>query len=89
MFEPVGYAEIGAKLKLEPETIRKYRRRYEDFPVPVMLKSGPVWNWPVVAEWCASHHRPNVIDRMAQRNGRTYEEEIAAFKAGRAKGEQG
>lgn len=53
MDQLVGTAEIAQRLHVaHPETVHAWRRRYEDFPSPVVqLRIGMVWAWPDVRDW--------------------------------------
>ncbi len=47
-----GYIEISSWCATSRAAVTIWRKRYEDFPKPVMeLKIGPVWWWPEVARW--------------------------------------
>jgi len=51
----VSVSEIAARTGRSVHTIQSWRRRYRDFPRPlVQLAAGPVWAWPAVSEWIAS-----------------------------------
>jgi len=49
----VGAAEIAERLGLKrPHLVHDWRRRHEDFPIPVAeLSMGLVWAWPDVEAW--------------------------------------
>jgi predicted DNA-binding transcriptional regulator AlpA len=49
----VGAAEIAARLGLSrPQIVHTWRRRYPDFPEPVLvLDMGHLWYWPAVEAW--------------------------------------
>ena len=49
----VGTAEIADRLGLARyETVHNWRRRYPDFPEPVVqLRQAFVWAWPDVEAW--------------------------------------
>ena len=55
----VGAAEIAERLGLASSSVvRDWRRRYADFPSPVLtLRMGPVWHWPDVASWATETGR--------------------------------
>jgi hypothetical protein len=55
----VGSAEIAERLGLASSSVvRDWRRRYADFPPPVLtLRMGPVWHWPDVAAWATETGR--------------------------------
>ena len=55
----VGAAEIAERLGLASSSVvRDWRRRYADFPSPVLtLRMGPVWHWPDVAAWATETGR--------------------------------
>ena len=51
----VSVSEIAARAGRSVHTIQSWRRRYRDFPKPlVQLAAGPVWAWPAVGAWIAS-----------------------------------
>jgi len=52
----VGSAEIAERLGLARlETVHNWRRRYDDFPEPiVVLASVMLWYWPDVERWADS-----------------------------------
>jgi len=51
----VSVSEIAARAGRSVHTIQSWRRRYGDFPKPlVQLAAGPVWAWPAVGAWIAS-----------------------------------
>jgi len=51
----VSVAEIAARTGRSVHTVQSWRRRYRDFPKPlVQLAAGPVWAWPAVGAWIAS-----------------------------------
>ena len=51
----VSVSEIAARTGHSVHTVQSWRRRYRDFPKPlVQLAAGPVWAWPAVSEWIAS-----------------------------------
>lgn len=69
----VSVAEISARAGRPVNTVQSWRRRYADFPVPVVqLAAGPIWSWPQIAEWISGRplrrvasnaragHRPRV-----------------------------
>ncbi len=60
-FEPVGAQEIADRASVEKDTIWKWRKRYADFPEPIQLAMGPVWEWCDVAEWVERHRRPTLL----------------------------
>lgn len=48
----VGLSEIAERVKLSPQAVINWRKRYEDFPTPVAtLKAGPVYRWSDIATW--------------------------------------
>lgn len=55
----VGAAEIAERLGLASSSVvRDWRRRYADFPTPVLtLRMGPVWRWPDVEAWATATGR--------------------------------
>ena len=55
----VGAAEIAERLGLaQVQTVHTWRRRYDDFPVPVArLKQALIWSWPDVEAWARATHR--------------------------------
>jgi len=54
-FDPVGAQEIAERAGVQRDTVWKWRRRYADFPKPVMLNMGPVWEWAAVEQWVQAH----------------------------------
>lgn len=61
IFDPVGAQEIAERAGVQRDTVWKWRQRHPDFPQPVTLNMGPVWQWPEVAHWIA--HRANEAER--------------------------
>ena len=59
MDQLVGATEIADRLGLKlPQTVRDWRRRYDDFPQPVAtLAMGHVWHWPDVERWARATGR--------------------------------
>lgn len=55
----VGASEIAARLGVKDAgTVHSWRRRYPEFPQPVLkLDMGLVWNWPDVERWARSTGR--------------------------------
>jgi hypothetical protein len=53
----VGYAEIAARLDVEATTVKMWRRRHADFPVPLPVRSGPVFDWEAVRAWAEATGR--------------------------------
>ena len=55
----VGAAELAARLGVSrPQVIHTWRRRYPDFPQPVLeLDMGLIWFWPDVERWARSTGR--------------------------------
>jgi hypothetical protein len=49
----VGTAEIAERFGLShPQNVHAWRRRYTDFPKPVVaLKRVLLWRWPDVERW--------------------------------------
>jgi hypothetical protein len=49
----VGAPEIAARLGIRhAETVHAWRRRYRDFPAPVVtLRKVMLWHWPAVERW--------------------------------------
>jgi hypothetical protein len=49
----VGAAEIARRLDVRrPQVVHTWRRRFPDFPEPVVrLDVGLVWYWPDVERW--------------------------------------
>jgi len=49
----VGAAEIARRLHVRrPQVVHTWRRRFPDFPEPVVrLDLGLVWYWPDVERW--------------------------------------
>jgi hypothetical protein len=55
----VGAAEIAERLELShPQTVHLWRRRYPDFPDPIVeLRQGLVWAWSDVERWARRTYR--------------------------------
>jgi glutathione-regulated potassium-efflux system ancillary protein KefG len=55
----VGAAEIADRLNIaHAETIHTWRRRYPDFPQPVVdLQRAVLWSWPDVEAWAKATGR--------------------------------
>ena len=55
----VGAAEIAERLgRGSASLIHDWRRRYDDFPPPVLqLRQGHVWHWPDVEAWARATGR--------------------------------
>jgi hypothetical protein len=55
----VGAAEIADRLDIaHAETIHTWRRRYPDFPQPVVdLQRAVLWSWPDVKAWAKATGR--------------------------------
>ena len=48
----VGATEIGQRLGVRRQLVNEWRRRYPDFPDPVVRLTGVnVWVWPDVEDW--------------------------------------
>ena len=50
--EPVGLAEIAQRLRVQRDTVDKWRAR-NLLPEPTWPSVGgrPAWNWPVIETW--------------------------------------
>jgi hypothetical protein len=55
----VGAAEIADRLNVShAETVHAWRRRYPDFPQPVVhLQRAVLWSWPDVEAWAKATGR--------------------------------
>ena len=55
----VGAAEIATRLGVSrPQVVHTWRRRYDDFPEPVLiLDMGLIWYWPDVERWATASGR--------------------------------
>lgn len=55
----VGAAEIAERVGANSvQTVHSWRRRYEDFPSPVVvLRQAMVWHWPDVERWARATGR--------------------------------
>lgn len=55
----VGTAEIAARLNVgRTSVVHDWRRRYPDFPQPVLeLRMGQLWLWPAVESWARATGR--------------------------------
>jgi predicted DNA-binding transcriptional regulator AlpA len=49
--DPVGAGEIAKRAGVVKATVWSWQKRHSDFPVPVQLEMGPVWDWVEVAAW--------------------------------------
>jgi hypothetical protein len=56
----VSRAEIAARLGLSSsEAVRSWRKRYGDFPEPVVKLAGiHIYAWPDIERWAAAADRP-------------------------------
>ena len=55
--DPVGVAEIAARLGVERQTVDKWRTR-KILPAPTWTVGGrPAWSWPVVEGWAKESGR--------------------------------
>jgi predicted DNA-binding transcriptional regulator AlpA len=66
-FDPVGAQEIAERAGVQRDTVWKWRRRYPDFPAPVTLNMGPVWDWPDVARWLGQRAEDAAREAEAER----------------------
>ena len=50
--DPVGISEIAERHGTTPGTIRSWRHRHPDFPLPIAeLAMGPLFDWREVETW--------------------------------------
>lgn len=49
--DPVGAGEIARRAGVVKATVWSWQKRHSDFPAPVQLEMGPVWDWAEVAAW--------------------------------------
>ena len=56
--DPVGAADIAARLGVKPVTVRQWQARYITFPAPRWHVNGQAaWDWPDVEAWAATTGR--------------------------------
>ena len=56
MADIVGLSEIAERVHVEVGTVRQWRKRYDDFPEPLLvLRMGNLYLWPEVEEWVHRH----------------------------------
>ena len=66
----VGLIEIAMRAGVQRPAVSMWRKRHEDFPVPVAeLKVGPVFWWPDVAAWLRASGREVDADWSAEQIG--------------------
>lgn len=53
----VDLTAIAEMANTTPGTVRSWRYRHPDFPQPVQLAVGPVWQRPDVEAWLAGRKR--------------------------------
>lgn len=49
--DPVGAGEIAQRAGVAKATVWSWQKRHQDFPAPVQLEMGPVWDWADVEAW--------------------------------------
>lgn len=49
--DPVGAGEIAHRAGVAKATVWSWQKRHSDFPAPVQLLMGPVWDWAEVEAW--------------------------------------
>jgi predicted DNA-binding transcriptional regulator AlpA len=49
--DPVGAGEIARRAGVVKATVWSWQKRHSDFPAPVQLEMGPVWDWADVEAW--------------------------------------
>jgi predicted DNA-binding transcriptional regulator AlpA len=49
--DPVGAGEIAKRAGVVKATVWSWQKRHSDFPAPVQLEMGPVWDWAEVDAW--------------------------------------
>lgn len=65
----VGVPEISRRANVQTDTVRKWRQRYDDFPVPLTnLGAGPVWSWVALDRWLGTHQHARRVDVAARSN---------------------
>jgi predicted DNA-binding transcriptional regulator AlpA len=47
----VGAGEIAQRAGVAKATVWSWQKRHSDFPAPVQLEMGPVWDWAEVEAW--------------------------------------
>ena len=60
--DPVGAGEIAQRAGVVKATVWSWQRRHSDFPAPVQLEMGPVWDWAEIEAWLS---RTNRTDKEA------------------------
>lgn len=55
--DPVGAGEIARRAGVVKATVWSWQKRHSDFPAPVQLEMGPVWDWAEVEAWLREHGR--------------------------------
>lgn len=53
--DPVGAGEIAQRAGVVKATVWSWQKRHSDFPAPVQLEMGPVWDWAEVEAWVKRH----------------------------------
>lgn len=53
--DPVGAGEIARRAGVVKATVWSWQKRHSDFPAPVQLEMGPVWDWAEVEVWVKRH----------------------------------
>lgn len=53
----VDVTEIAKRAGTTPGTVHSWRVRHADFPAPIMLAVGPVWQWAPVQKWLEKRKR--------------------------------
>ncbi|MEX2546945.1 MAG: PIN domain-containing protein [Chloroflexota bacterium] len=62
----VSVSEIATRAGRPVNTIQSWRRRHSDFPTPVaQLAAGPIWHWPLVAQWIATRPERRIASDAA------------------------
>lgn len=55
--DPVGAGEIAQRAGVVKATVWSWQKRHSDFPTPVQLEMGPVWDWAEVETWLSRTNR--------------------------------
>ena len=54
----VDFSEMARRKGTTPNTVRSWRNRHPDFPLPAArLAVGPVWHWEDVEPWLATRRK--------------------------------
>lgn len=66
--DPVGAGEIAQRAGVVKATVWSWQKRHQDFPAPVQLEMGPVWDWADVEAWLRARNVADAAEEfMAKR----------------------